>query len=62
MKAQFNTYSDALTFVQNSFSPDYEWGGAASLEGFASYLFSYGGDVLEYLQYVGENPSDYEIF
>lgn len=57
----FNTYSDALVFVQNSYSPDFEWGGNASAEGLASYLFSWPGDVSDYLRYVGENPSDYGL-
>lgn len=61
----FTTYSDALTFVQNSFSADYEWGGNASEAGFASFLFSHVDDpddsncLEKYLLYVGENPADY---
>lgn len=58
---KFNTYSEALTHVQNSFSPDFEWGGLANAEGFANYLFSWPGDLSDYLRYVGENPADYGL-
>ena len=58
---KFNTYSDALVFVQNSFSPDFEWGGEASAEGLASYLYLHNPDASAYLRYVGENPADYGL-
>lgn len=67
----FTSYSDALVFVQNSFSPDYEFGGNATAEGLASYLYShtddsfdlenYDAELAAYLRYVGENPSDYNL-
>ena len=66
----FNTYTDALTFVQNSFN-DYQFGGNATAEGLASYLFSHADDSFDphsrdsdlaaYLRHVGENPRDYNL-
>lgn len=66
MKIQ--TIQDALTFVYNSGVNDWEWGGNASLDGFAYWLFrnvseanplSYGRELKEYLVFEGEDPSEY---
>lgn len=67
----FQSICDALTFVQNSFSPDYDWGEQASPEGFAEFLYwntdqsfdfqDYGSDLSAYLKQAGQDPSDHGI-
>jgi len=63
-----NSITDAEIFVANSGVSEWEFGGNASAEGFAEWLFmnrrsvnpnAYDGEIIEYLLSVGENPSDY---
>ena len=63
-----NSITDAEIFVANSGVAEWEWGGNASAEGFAEWIFrnrsavnpnAYDGEIIEYLLSVGENPSDY---
>lgn len=62
MKIQ--TIQDALNFVYNSGVSEWQWGGNASLDGFAYWIFrnlseidplSYEREVKEYLAYEGEH-------
>lgn len=68
MEIKFTTRADATTFVQNAGLIDWEWGGQASADGFADWLYSNRNaadtdncqqELAEYLTSVGENPSDY---
>ena len=64
------TVTDALDFVANSGVAEWEFGGRASAEGFAKWLFDnrsevnpydYGAELRQYLLSVGEDPSDYGL-
>lgn len=66
MKIQ--TIQDALNFVYNSGVSEWQWGGNASLDGFAYWIFrnlseidplSYEREVKEYLAYEGEHFWEY---
>ena len=68
MKIKFTTRRDAHTFVQNAGLTDWQWGGSASTEGFANWLYANRdsadttdcrAELAEYLESVGENPGDY---
>ena len=63
-----NSITDAQVFVENSGVSEWEFGGNASAEGFAEWIFrnrlsvdsnEYHAEISEYLIGVGENPSDY---
>ena len=63
-----NSITDAEIFVANSGVSEWEFGGNASAEGFAEWVFrnrsavdsnEYHAEISEYLISVGENPSDY---
>ena len=63
-----NSITDAEIFVANSGVSEWEFGGNASAEGFAEWLFlnsrsvnpsDYNAEIMEYLLSVGEEPSDY---
>lgn len=65
-----NTLEDAQTFVNNSGVADWAWGGNASSEGFAEFVYKnfnyidrtyYEDELVDYLVSVGENPSDYDL-
>ena len=67
MKA-INSITDAQVFVENSGVSEWEFGGNASAEGFAEWIFrnrssvdpnEYHAEISEYLLSVGEEPSDY---
>lgn len=67
---QINTNTDAQTFVSNSGIAEWEWGGNASSEGFAEWLYqnkseinesSYDEELRDYLTSVGEDPKDYDV-
>ena len=62
------TLQDALDFVSNSGVAEWQWGGKASLEGFAYWIFrnrssidslSYERLIEEYLMSEGEDPWEY---
>ena len=64
----FTTITDAKTFVLNSGVFEWEWGGDASCDGFARFLWRNYGEVDEndydeelaaYLTSVGEDPAEY---
>lgn len=63
-----NTLTDAVLFCNSSGVENWEWGGNASLEGFAQFLYDnyqtidindYDAEVSNYLSSVGENPGNY---
>lgn len=65
----FTSLQDAQNFVLNSGLVEWGWGGAASVDGFAEYLFfnstkidprNYGTELHEYLISVGEDPTTFE--
>lgn len=67
---QIATTADAMCFVENSGVTDWEWGGQASAEGFADWLYrnrdaadrdDYEAELVAYLISVGENPADYGL-
>lgn len=64
------TYQDAETYVKNSGVENWEWGGAASLEGFIDYVYKLCNELddvlfarvlVSYLKSVGENPVAYDV-
>jgi len=65
----FNTLNDAFIYVQNEFSPHCNWRGKSNERSFARYLFNAPSGSLtfddiddafsDYLESIGENPSDY---
>ena len=68
MQIKFTSRRDADTFVQNAGLTDWQWGGSASAEGFADWLYTHRdsadtadcqAELAEYLESVGENPDDY---
>ena len=72
MHFTFTTRRDAHTAVHNSGVADWEWGGNASAEGFADWLWrnrdgidtgsdEFDAALREYLVSVGENPDDYSL-
>ena len=68
MQIKFTSRRDANTFVQNAGLADWTWGGNASAEGFADWLYATRNEadtadcqaeLAGYLESVGENPGDY---
>lgn len=65
-----NSITDARTFVNNSGVSDWEFGGTASADRFAEWLYrnrddvsreDYDADLREYLISENENPQDYGL-
>lgn len=63
-----NSVTDARVFVENSGVAEWTFGGNATAEGFAEWLFrnrrsvnpdGYNAELIEYLISVGQDPSDY---
>lgn len=72
MRFKFTTSRDAGTAVCNSGVSGWGWGGNASAEGFADWLWRNRDEIdndsddflealREYLVSVGENPADYSL-
>jgi hypothetical protein len=64
------TIDDAKTFVSNSGVADWEWGGNASADGFAEWIYrncseidtdDYDTELGDYLWSVGEDVSGYNL-
>ncbi len=68
MQIKFTSRRDASVFVQNAGVTDWQWGGGASAEGFADWLYTHRdsadtadcqAELAEYLESVGETPDGY---